>query len=180
MEIRDGISIHVAERIITGRNYVSSVEGSSFSVMEPEKRKRADFRGEYSILGAMIKSSSKERRQLYKEMLHKFFESEVSIPNLSEQIDADGVLNLINTVDEDLWLQIVSMLLALLLLRLLAVWNIAIQPFFLQIPQVWTAEVPVIHAHLCSLGQTSKVLLGAFLSNVISKNYSRIMVHGYL
>jgi len=54
--------------------------------MEPEKRKRADFRGEYSILGAMIKSASKERRQLYKEMLHKFFESEVSIPNLSEQI----------------------------------------------------------------------------------------------
>jgi len=108
-EIRDGISIHVAERIITGRNYVSSVEGSSFSVMEPEKRKRADFRGEYSILGAMIKSSNRERRQLYKEMLHKFFESEVSIPNLSEQIDADGVLNLINTVDEDLWLQIVSM-----------------------------------------------------------------------
>jgi len=44
MEIRDGISIHVAEKIITGRNYVSSVEGSSFSVMDPEKRKRADFR----------------------------------------------------------------------------------------------------------------------------------------
>jgi len=109
MEIRDGISIRIAEKIITGRNYVSSVEGSSFSVMEPEKIKRADFRGEYSILGAMIKSSSRERRQLYKEMLHKFFESEVSIPNLSEQIDADGVLNLINTVDEDLWLQIVSM-----------------------------------------------------------------------
>ena len=109
MEIRDGISIHVAEKIITGRNYVSSVEGSSFSVMEPEKRKRADFKGEYSIFGAMIKSSSRERRQLYKEMLHKFFESEVSIPNLSEQVDADGVQNLINAIDEDLWLQIVSM-----------------------------------------------------------------------
>lgn len=109
VEIEGGILIHVAEKIITGRNYVSSGEGSSFSVMEPEKRKRTDFRGEYSILGAMIKSSSKERRQLYKEMLHKFFESEVSIPNLSEQIDAGGILNLINTIDEDLWLQIVSM-----------------------------------------------------------------------
>jgi hypothetical protein len=109
MEMRDGISIHVAERIITGKNYVSSVEGSSFSVMEPEKRNRADFRGEYSILGAMTKSSSTKRGQLYKEMLHKFFESEVSIPNLSEQVDADGVVSLINSVDEDLWLQNVSM-----------------------------------------------------------------------
>lgn len=109
MVMSNGISIHVAERILTGRNYVSSVEGSSFSVMEPEKRNRADFRGKYSILGAMIKSSSTERGQLYKEMLHKFFESEVSIPNLSEQVDADGVLSLINSVDEDSWLQIVSM-----------------------------------------------------------------------
>lgn len=108
IEIGGGISILVAEKIITGRNFVSSVEGSSFSVMEPEKRKRADFIGEYSILGAMIKSLSRGR-QLYKEMLHKFFESEVSIPNLSEQIDGDGILNLINAIDEDLWFQIAFM-----------------------------------------------------------------------
>jgi hypothetical protein len=109
IEIEGGISIRVAEKIVTGKNYVSSVEGSSFSIMEPEKRKRAIFHGEYSILGAMIKSLSIERRQLYKEMLHKFFESEVSIPNLGEQVDADGVLNLINAVDENLWLQIAFM-----------------------------------------------------------------------
>lgn len=107
-DIGDGISIHLAEKIITGRNYVSSVEGSSFEIMEPEKRKRLAFQGEYSILGALIKAQSRGIR-LYEEMLHNFFESEITISNLSEQVDADGVLKLINTVDEDLWIQIARM-----------------------------------------------------------------------
>lgn len=108
IKIVDGISIRLAEKIITGRNYVSSVEGSSFDIMEPEKRKRRAFQGEYSILGALIKSQSRGIR-LYEEMLHKFFESEITIPNLSEQVDADGVLKLINAIDEDLWIQIARM-----------------------------------------------------------------------
>jgi hypothetical protein len=108
VKLTDGISIHLAEKIVTGKNYLSSVEGSNFGIMAPEQRKRAAFLGEYSILGAMIKSRSRGVR-LYEEMLFKFFESEVSIPNLSEQIDADGILKLIDMIDEDLWLQIASM-----------------------------------------------------------------------
>ncbi|HUV79691.1 MAG TPA: hypothetical protein VMW40_02530 [Candidatus Bathyarchaeia archaeon] len=108
IKIVDGISIHLAEKIVTGRNYVSSVEGSSFDIMEPEKRKRRAFHGEYSILGALIKSQSRGIR-LYEEMLHKFFESEITISNLSEQVDADGVLKVINAIDEDLWIQIARM-----------------------------------------------------------------------
>ena len=108
MEIMPGISIHLAEKIITGRNYVSSVEGSNFGIMEPERRKRAAFRGEYSILGAMINSQSRGI-ELYEEMLHKFFEPEISIANLGELVDADDVLNLIKAIDEDSGLQIASM-----------------------------------------------------------------------
>ncbi len=107
VDIGSGIGIHVAERIVTGRNYLSSVEGSTFKLMDEESRKRFSFKGEYSILGAMIKSHS-TGRQLHKDMLHKFFEFEVSIPNLSRfsAIEYDA---LTKAIDEDIWLQVVFM-----------------------------------------------------------------------
>jgi hypothetical protein len=108
IEILEGISIHLAEKILTGRNYVRSVEGPNFGIMELERSKRAAFRGEYSILGALINSQSRGI-ELYEELIHKFFESEICIPNLGEQVDADGVLNLIEAIDEDSGLQIASL-----------------------------------------------------------------------
>ena len=109
INIGDGITIHLAEQIITGKNYLSSVEGLDFKVVDDENRKRFDFQGEYSIVGTMIDSPSKGR-QLHKDMLHKFFESEVSIPNLSRLIEADAYIpNLTRVIDEDLWVQIVFM-----------------------------------------------------------------------
>jgi len=109
VDIRSGIGIHVAERIVTGRNYLSSVEGSTFKLMDEESRRRFSFQGEYSILGAMIKSQS-TGRQLHKDMLHKFFESEVSIPNLSRLIEYDAYIpDLTKAIDENIWLQVVSM-----------------------------------------------------------------------
>ncbi len=108
-KIGDGIDIHVAERIIAGRNYLSSVAGSKFNIMDPEIKRRAKFPGEYSIVGAMVGSQSMGR-QLHNDMLHRFFESEVSIPNLDGLIDADAYIpNLTKVIDEDLWLQIASM-----------------------------------------------------------------------
>ncbi len=107
--IGDGIAIHLAEKIITGKNYLSSVEGLDFKVVDDENRKRFGFQGEYSIVGTMIDSQSKGR-QLHKDMLHKFFESEVSIPNLSRLMGDDAYIpNLTKVIDEELWLQIVSM-----------------------------------------------------------------------
>jgi len=109
MDIRNGIEIHVAERIVTGRNYLSSVEGSTFKLMDVESKRRFSFQGEYSILGAMIKSHS-TGIQLYKDMLHKFFEFEVSIPDLSKLIEYDAYIpDLTKAIDEDIWLQVVSM-----------------------------------------------------------------------
>ncbi len=109
MGIGDGIEIHVAERIVTGRNYFSSVEGSTFKLLDEESRRRFAFQGEYSILGAMIKSYS-TGKQLYKDMLHKFFEFEVSIPDLSKLIEYDAYIpNLTRAIGEDIWLQVVSM-----------------------------------------------------------------------
>ena len=109
MGIGDGIEIHVAERIVTGRNYFSSVEGSTFKLLDEESRRRFAFQGEYSILGAMIKSYS-TGKQLYKDMLHKFFAFEVSIPDLSKLIEYDAYIpNLTRAIDEDIWLQIFFM-----------------------------------------------------------------------
>jgi len=109
VDIGDGIGIHVAEMVVKGRNYLSSVEGSTFKLMDEESRRRVSFQGEYSILGAMIKSHS-TGRQLYKDMLHKFFEFEVAIPNLSKLIEYDAYIpDLTKAIDEDIWLQIFSM-----------------------------------------------------------------------
>ena len=109
VDLGDGIGIHVAERIVTGRNYLSSVEGSTFKLLDEESRRRFAFQGEYSILGAMIKSYS-TGKQLYKDMLHKFFEFEVSIPDLSKLIEYDAYIpNLTRAIGEDIWLQVVSM-----------------------------------------------------------------------
>lgn len=103
--IGGGIDIRVAERIVMGSNYFSSVEGSNFSLLNKEKRNRIYFRGEYSILGTMLRSSN-IGKQLYKDMLHRFFDFEISIPDLNRLTEYDVDTQEFRTaIDEDLWLQ---------------------------------------------------------------------------
>jgi hypothetical protein len=107
--IDNGINIHIAERIVQGTSYLSSRYGLEFRVMDYEIKKRTKFQGEYSILGALISSQDKGK-ELFNDMVHRFFEAEVSIPNMSEQLgDHAYIPNLVKMTDEDLWLQIVHM-----------------------------------------------------------------------
>jgi len=109
LDIGNGIEIHLAERLISGRNYISSIEGPTFKLLDEESKRRSNFKGEYSILGAMISSHS-TGRQLYKDMLHKFFDFEISIPNLNKLIEYDLVTtDLTKVIDENIWLQVVSL-----------------------------------------------------------------------
>lgn len=108
IQIANGIKIHVAEKIFTDKNYFSSVYGSNYSVMENELRRRREFQGEYSISGMLISSS--RGIQLTKDIMHRFFDPEISVANMRKMIDADAdTRHLVKKVDENLWLQIVYM-----------------------------------------------------------------------
>jgi len=104
-----GVTFHVAERFLVDKNYFSSVLGDNFKVVDMEMKKRNVFPGEYSILGSLIPSGSMGK-QLLKEMIHKFFDTELCVPNMSNLLYTDiPIPRLAKLIDENLWLQIVNM-----------------------------------------------------------------------
>lgn len=105
----NGILYQLAEKPKLGNNILSKIYSENYSKLIQSLAKRNNFLGEYSLFSS-IKVNEGTRRQKIVETFRNFTLTEITLSDIDQLLTEDDmyVRPLLNSIDENLWIQVVN------------------------------------------------------------------------
>ncbi len=101
-----GSKFHLSERPNLDRNILSSLYTMKYNNIEKKNLERRKFRGEFSLLSSL--KPYRGRLEALKKMFKEYTTTEVTLPrSLDKRLDGTFLPTLKNSINENLWIQIV-------------------------------------------------------------------------
>ncbi len=101
------IGYKIAERPRPGRDIISNIYSENYTKLHHSLKERNNFEGEYSLFSS-IKINEGNRKQRILETFRNFTKTEITLSDIDQLLSEEDmyVRPLINSIDENLWIQI--------------------------------------------------------------------------